>query len=140
EDNPDEAIAYLGEPLDATTFSYVCALDPGDDPLHDPSCWPKANPLLGVTITEEYLAGVVAHAKNIPAKQNGIRRLHFCMWTDASAAWMSREVVEPLLADFDPAQHRGKDLFCGLVLSQSRDITAQGNTVVTGEKEVEVTD
>lgn len=139
EDNPDEAIAYLGEPLDDTTFSYVCALDQGDDPLNDPSCWAKANPLLGITITEEYLAGVVAQAKNIPAKQNGILRLHFCMWTDAEAAWMSREVLEPLLADFDPRrEHRGKKVFLGLDLSQSRDITAQAAVVQTGVKEVEV--
>ena len=38
---------YLGEVLDDTTFSYVCALDDGDDPLNDPDCWIKANPLLG---------------------------------------------------------------------------------------------
>jgi phage terminase large subunit-like protein len=131
---------FVGRPLDDDLFSYVCALDDGDDPLNDPSCWPKANPLLGVTITEEYLAGVVAQAKNLPTKQNNILRLHFCMWTDSDVAWMSREVVEPLMADFDLAQHKGKDIFCGLDLSQSRDITAQGNTVVTGEKEVEVTE
>lgn len=132
EDNPDEAMAYLGEPLDDTTFSYVCALDPGDDPLNDPSCWAKANPLLGVTITEEYLAGVVAQAKNIPAKQNGILRLHFCMWTDAESAWMGRDVVEPLLADFDPLDHKGAEVYLGLDLSQNRDITAMGAVVRTG--------
>jgi phage terminase large subunit-like protein len=137
EDNPDETIAYLGEVLDDSTFSYVCALDEGDDPLNDPSCWAKANPLLGVTITEEYLAGVVAQAKNIPAKQNGILRLHFCVWTDAESAWMSREVVEPLLADFDPAIHKGAELHAGLDLSQSRDITAAAFVVRTGEIEVE---
>lgn len=124
---------YLGEILDDTTFSYVCALDEGDDPLKDPSCWVKANPLLGVTITEEYLAGVVAQAKNIPAKQNGILRLHFCVWTDADAAWMSREVVEPLMHDFPKEQHFGKDIHAGLDLSQNRDITAAAFVVRTGE-------
>lgn len=132
--------SYQGEVLDDTTFSYVCALDDGDDPLTDPSCWAKANPLLGVTITEEYLAGVVAQARNIPAKQNGILRLHFCVWTDADAAWMSREVVEPLLKEFTTAQHMGKDVFVGLDLSQNRDITAAGFVVKTGEVEVESVD
>jgi phage terminase large subunit-like protein len=66
---------------DDTTFSYVCALDDGDDPLKDPSCWRKANPLLGVIIKEEYLAGVVKQALDIPGKQNAILRLHFCVWT-----------------------------------------------------------
>lgn len=133
EDNPDEAIAYLGNPIDDTTFSYVCALDPGDDPLNDPSCWEKANPLLGTTITKEYLEEQVAQAKNIPAKQNGILRLHFCMWTDADSAWMSREAIEPLLSDFDHEDHKGKDVFLGLDLSQNRDITAMGAVVRTGE-------
>lgn len=123
---------YIGDVLDDSTFAYVCALDESDDPLNDPSCWAKANPLLGVTITEEYLAGVVAQAKNIPAKQNGILRLHFCMWTDADSAWMSREVLEPLLADFDPATHNGEEIHLGLDLSQSRDITAMGAVVRTG--------
>lgn len=124
---------YVGEPLDDTTFSYVCALDEGDDPLNDPSCWAKANPLLGVTITEDYLAGVVAQAKNIPAKQNGILRLHFCVWTDADAAWMSREVVEPLMADFEPEE--GAEVWLGLDLSQNRDITALAAVTKSGERD-----
>lgn len=124
---------YVGEPLDDTTFAYVCALDEGDDPLNDPSCWAKANPLLGVTITEDYLAGVVAQAKNIPAKQNGILRLHFCVWTDADAAWMSREVVEPLMADFEPEE--GAEVWLGLDLSQNRDITALAAVTKVGERD-----
>jgi phage terminase large subunit-like protein len=113
---------------------------PADDPLNDPSCWQKANPLLGVTITEEYLAGVVAQAKNLPTKQNNILRLHFCMWTDSDVAWMSREVIEPLLADFDPKQHKGKRVGAGLDLSQNRDITAAAFVVETGAVEVECID
>jgi len=124
---------YVGEPLDDTTFAYVCALDQGDDPLNDPNCWAKANPLLGVTITEDYLAGVVAQAKNIPAKQNGILRLHFCVWTDADAAWMSREVVEPLMADFEPEE--GAEVWLGLDLSQNRDITALAAVTKSGERD-----
>jgi phage terminase large subunit-like protein len=131
---------YLGQVLDDTAFSYVCSLDVDDDPLNDPGCWPKANPLLNVTITEEYLQGVVAQAKNIPSKQNNILRLHFCTWTDAQSAWMSREVVEPLLAVFDPAQYHGAKICLGLDLSQTRDITALGAVVRTGEIEVEATD
>lgn len=74
---------FIGEALDDTSFSFVCSLDDGDDPLNDPSCWPKANPLLGVTITNEYLSEIVAQAKSIPGQLNGILRLHFCVWTDA---------------------------------------------------------
>lgn len=82
-------------------YSYVCALDKGDDPLEigengelPVDVWRKANPLLGVTLTEEYLAGVAADARAVPGKANAIRRLHFCEWTDAESAWMSRETWE----------------------------------------------
>jgi len=123
---------FVGEPLDDTTFSFVCSLDADDDPLTDPTCWPKANPLLGTTITEQYLTEQVAQARAIPGKLNGILRLHFCMWTDAETAWMTREALEPCLADFDPAEHAGKKISLGLDLSQNRDITALGAIVRTG--------
>jgi len=135
-DAKDDDAHYLGEALDDSTFSYVCALDPGDDPLNDPACWIKANPLLNVTITEEYLHGVVAQAKAMPSKLNGILRLHFCQWTDADTAWMTREALEPAIADFDERAHHGKEVWIGCDLSQNRDITALAAVVKTGEIEV----
>lgn len=136
---PGEDFAYVGEPIDDTTFSFVCSLDPGDDPLTDPSCWAKANPLLGTILTHDYLAGVVAQAKALPGKLNGILRLHFCMWTDADTAWMSRAVLEPCLADFDPVElHAGKTIGIGVDLSQNRDITAKAAVVETGSMTVTV--
>jgi phage terminase large subunit-like protein len=128
----DDDAFYIGEVIDDSTFSYVCALDPGDDPLEDRSCWIKANPLLNVTITDEYLAGVVAQAKNIPAKLNTILRLHFCVWTEAETAWMTRAVLEPCLAVFDGAEHLGSPIWVGCDLSQNKDITALGFVVKTG--------
>ena len=121
-----------GEIEDDGTFSFVCALDDGDDPLEDPTCWAKANPLLGVTITEEYLAGVVRQAKQLPGKLNNILRLHFCRWTDAQEAWMSRETLEQVLADFDPLQQSGEDIYLGLDLSATQDLTAFAHVVQTG--------
>lgn len=74
---------------DERFFSYVCALDEGDDPLHDESVWMKANPLLGVSIQPDYLRGQVAEALAMPAKEAIVRRLHFCQWTDAESPWIS---------------------------------------------------
>ncbi len=129
---------FVGEALDDTTFSFVCSLDEGDDPLTDPSCWAKANPLLGVTLTEQYLSDIVKQAKAIPGQLNGILRLHFCIWTDAESAWMTRSTLEPCIADFDIEEHHGEQISIGLDLSQNRDITAMAAVVQTGEIEVEV--
>jgi phage terminase large subunit-like protein len=123
---------FVGDVIDDSTFAYICSLDDGDDPLNDPSCWAKANPLLGVTITEKYLAEQVAEAKAIPGSLNGILRLHFCVWTDAETAWMARDTLESCLADFDVSDHHGEPVYLGLDLSQNRDITALGAVVRTG--------
>jgi phage terminase large subunit-like protein len=123
-----------GEVEDDTTFSFVCALDEGDDPLADPSCWPKANPLLGVTITESYLADVAAQARAIPGKANGIRRLHFCQWTDSEKAWISRDLwaacEDPAmtLEDFD-----GAECWVGLDLGATKDMTGRVTVFRDGE-------
>lgn len=125
-----------GDVQDDTAFSYVCALDDGDDPFEDPSCWVKANPLLGVTITEDYLALQVKQAKDIPAKANGIKRLHFCIWTDAESAWMPRETWEGIedaalaLEDFE-----GKRGWGGLDLSAKADLTAKALVFEDGQAE-----
>lgn len=64
-------------------FSFVASLDEGDDPLRDESCWLKANPNLGVSVTEDYLRKQVSNANNIPAETNTVLRLNFCVWTQA---------------------------------------------------------
>jgi len=123
-----------GDVEDDTTFAYVCALDEGDEPFDDPSCWEKANPLLGVTITEEYLAGVVKQARDIPAKANGVRRLHFCQWTDAETAWISRTAWEACEDDaLDMEQFTGRACYAGLDLSVTTDLTAKALVFEDGE-------
>lgn len=111
---------------DDTSFSFVCSLDEGDDWENDPSCWVKANPLLGVTVTEDYLALQVDQAKKMPGKRNGIARLHFCEWTQAQTAAIRREAWLACRDQFDPRDmiDAGYPCFGGLDLSQTRDFTA----------------
>lgn len=130
---PDEAFTYVGEVIDDETFSFVASLDPDDDPLEDPSCWVKANPLLGVTVQEDYLAGVVRQAKAIPGKLNNILRLHFTMWTESDASWMSRPALEACLETFDPEDHAGAEMHVGIDLSATQDLTAMAFVVPTAK-------
>lgn len=123
----EHAIAVArGDINDDTTFSYVCAIDDDDDIFKDPSCWVKSNPLLGTILTEEYIAGVVQQARDFPGKQNGILRLHFCVWTDAETAWCSREAWERIedpnmkITDF-----AGARCWAGLDLSSRKDLTGK---------------
>ena len=132
---PDEQFTFVGEVIDDETFAFVCSLDHDDQPLDNPECWVKANPLLGVTVQPSYLAGVVAQAKAIPGKLNNILRLHFCVWTEAETAWMSRPTLEAVLADFDVYEHSGEAVYLGLDLSATQDLTAVGYCVPTGRNQ-----
>ncbi len=132
----DETIEYLGDHDAAATyddtFSFVCSLDGKDDPLTDPECWVKANPLLGVTQPVAELERAVRQAKAMPGKMNNILRLHFCIWTQSDKAWMARETLEAVLADFDPEELAGEKVFGGIDLSGSQDITALAFVAPTG--------
>jgi len=115
-----------GDIEDDSAFAYVCSLDEGDDPLKNPKCWRKANPLLGVIITEEYLAGVVSQAKAIPGKLNNILRLHFCVWTDAETAWIARDTWEACEdAAFNVEDFHGRRAFAGLDLGATKDLSGK---------------
>lgn len=113
---------------DDTTFAFVCALDEGDDWENDPSCWVKVNPLLGETITEDFLASQVKQAKQMPGKRNTIARLHFCVWTQSTTAAIKREswlACKPKAAvDLKEMVAKGYPCYGGLDLSQTRDFTA----------------
>jgi len=111
---------------DDTTFAFVCALDEKDDWENDPSCWVKVNPLLGVTITDEFLAAQVKQAKQMPGKRNTIARLHFCQWTQATTAAIKREAWQACVGKVDLKEmvDKGYPCFGGLDLSQTRDFTA----------------
>jgi phage terminase large subunit-like protein len=129
---PDEDFTFVGEPVDDESFGFVGGLDKDDDPLADPGSWAKANPLLGVTVQPDYLAGVVRQAQAIPGRLNGILRLHFCRWTEAEETWMSRPALEAVLEDFDPDELAGERAVVALDLSGSQDLTALAVIVRTG--------
>lgn len=110
---------------DERWFSYVCALDEGDDPLVDTSCHIKTNPNLGVSIHKTYLADQVDTARNIPAETNMVLRLNFCVWTQShSPAWDMakwRQSSDPIP---DLSTLVGRPCFGGLDLGQNDDFSA----------------
>lgn len=122
-------------------FIYIMALDPEDDPLEDPSCWVKTNPGLGITTTVQYLEDQVRDARQVPGRENIVRRLNFCQWTDADVGWITRAAWaanEEHLADFAKPAPRAftgggfalapdfteAELYCGIDLSFAFDLTA----------------
>jgi len=113
---------------DDSWFAYVCALDEGDD-WRDPAVWPKANPLLGVSITEKYLAEQVREATGMPAKESIVRRLNFCEWVDAANPWIDGNLWRRCEIDFDPVERlRGQRCALAIDLSAKKDLTSLAAT------------
>jgi phage terminase large subunit-like protein len=75
---------------DDRLFSVIYSLDEGDD-WTDPKSWHKANPNLGVSVSEDFLAAQVAAAKRSPSKQSAVKTKHFNQWVGARDAWINME-------------------------------------------------
>lgn len=116
-----------GQIEDDSFFAYVCALDEGDDPFKDESCWEKANPSLRNGLPGlKYLREQVTQARGMPGKESIVRRLNFCQWVEAEAPWIGGDVwfaAAPEL-EFDEAVLYGRRCWGGLDLSSTQDLTA----------------
>lgn len=114
-----------GDLIADSFFSYICALDEGDDPFEDESCWPKANPSLQDADLPgyKYIREQVTDAKGMPSKESMVRRLNFCEWTGAESPWLGHEIWKDAHRDYALADLRGRRALAGLDLSSTTDLT-----------------
>jgi P27 family predicted phage terminase small subunit len=99
-----------------------------EDDYTDPATWRKANPNLGVTVTEDFLARECKKAQETPSELNNFLRLHLNIVTDADEAWLRMDRWQKcsgLREDETPeqwrvrklAELRGRPCFLGMDLS-----------------------
>lgn len=105
-------------------FAYITGLDEGDD-WKDEKVWKKANPNLGVSVTMKYLREQVREAIGMPSKENIVKRLNFCVWTQQNNRWINTDVWnENNTGEIDEADLVGRRCYGGLDLSSVCDISA----------------
>lgn len=104
-------------------FAYVCALDDGDD-WHDERVWPKVNPSLPELPGYAYLREQVREAEGMPSKENIVKRLNFCIWTEQASRWLRMDTWDANAGDVPDADLVGRTCYGGLDLSSTADITA----------------
>jgi len=122
-------------------FAFLCQLDPCEpcrvagllmpsdtcetcDDWRDPKVWPKANPNLGVSVPERYLAELVREAEGMPSKQNIVKRLNFCLWTESATRWLPSDQWAACGGPVDPEALRGRTCYGGLDLATTTDLAA----------------
>lgn len=116
-----------GQLEDDSFFSFICSLDPEDDPFSDESCWEKANPSLAAGVPGlKYLREQVTQARGMPSKEALVRRLNFCQWTEANAPWISGPVWMKCQADegFVLDDFYGRTGVAAFDISSTTDLTA----------------
>lgn len=119
-------------------FAYVCGLDVCEqcrvngkaqnceqcDDWRDEAVWMKANPNLDVSVTRKYLREQVQEAMGMPAKQNIVRRLNFCEWTEQDERWLDMALWDKGSTPIDTAALRGRSCFGGLDLAKVNDLSS----------------
>lgn len=108
---------------DDSFLPVIYAAEEHDD-WRDPKIWHKANPNLGVSISEDYLKRECAKAENVPAYENTFRRLHLNQWTQQESRWIPMAAWEACGGQVIPEMLKGKPCYAGLDLSSTTDITA----------------
>ena len=108
---------------DDSFLPVIYAADETDD-WRDPAIWRKANPNLGVSISEDYLKRECAKAENVPAYENTFRRLYLNQWTQQESRWIPMAAWAASAGEVLPDTLKGKVCYAGLDLSSTTDITA----------------
>lgn len=109
---------------DDAWFAFIAEIDEGDD-WQDETVWAKANPNLNVSVRIEDLRAKAEKAKNMPAAQNGFRRLHLDEWTQQSDRWIDLDLWDAnALGPIAAEDLAGRPGYGGLDLSAVSDLSA----------------
>lgn len=69
---------------DESQFGMIYTIDEDDD-FRDEDCWIKANPNLEISLSKEYVRGMVGKAIRQPGNKNNVLTKHFNIWCTAAA-------------------------------------------------------
>jgi phage terminase large subunit-like protein len=86
--------------------------------------WKKANPNLGVSVSEEYLRRECQRAREIPSYENTFKRLFLNVRTEQATRWISMDRWDGCALTMDWGQLAGRECYGGLDISSVNDITS----------------
>ena len=108
-----------------TLFAAIYQLD-AEDQYDDESCWIKANPTLGGSISYKFLREQVEQAKNNPSQEVSIKTKNFNIWCTSEVTWIPREDLMKYSQKFDINNFKDDEYYCysGVDLGSVSDLTA----------------
>jgi phage terminase large subunit-like protein len=111
-----------GTVKDESKFVFIAAIDDEDDPF-DESCWVKANPNLGVSVSLDYMQQQATDAKNKPSFFKTFLSKHLNRITSSSQKAIEKEdwdKAKAILSDWKIADGFG----CGIDVGSRDDFAA----------------
>jgi phage terminase large subunit-like protein len=118
----DYALKVRSGVIDDPSFLGVIYSADEQDDWKSPATWRKANPSLGATITEEFLASECRRAQELPAYENTFKRLYLNIWTSQETRWIPLDkwdACSGALPELD-----GRACYAGLDLASTTDLAA----------------
>jgi phage terminase large subunit-like protein len=103
-------------------FGLLYALDPQDD-WRDPKTWAKANPMHGISVFEEAIAGRAEEAKHKPAALNEFLCKTLNIYVSANSAWVDRAYWDDPKCSITE-KRQPESVFIGFDLAATRDLNA----------------
>ncbi|MBL1219126.1 MAG: terminase large subunit [Planctomycetes bacterium] len=123
-DRYDYACKVRDGVIDDPSFLPVIYEANRDDDWRDPDVWKKANPNLGVSISEEYLKRECRRAVDSPAYENTFKRLHLNIRTEQDVRWLSLAKWDTCGGAFDAESLANQPCWAGLDLGSTSDLTS----------------
>lgn len=103
-------------------FGLLYTLDLQDD-WRDPSTWAKANPMHGISVFEEAIAGRAEEAKHKPAALNEFLCKTLNIYVSANSAWVDRSYWDDAKCNIIE-KRQPESVFIGFDLAATRDLNA----------------
>lgn len=93
-----------------------------EDDWTSPEVWKKAQPNLGISVSEEFYRRECEEAKANPAYENTFRRLYLNQWTEQATRWLPVERWHECRSP--QPELLGRRCWAGVDLSSVKDLTA----------------
>lgn len=110
---------------DDSLQAFIFELDENDN-WDNKEVWGKANPCLGITVTEDYLQSEIQKAKNTSSLEVSVKTKNLNMWVQSSSVWISDNIINNSIQNIDLEYFRNKEVvaYLGVDLSAVADLTA----------------
>jgi len=112
-----------GEKKDDALFAMIFTLDEDDD-WRNPRVWAKANPNLGITVSQHYIAGELSKAMATTTDEINYRTKLMNQWVESKTIWISDDRIVAAMSELNWERFTDYPCYIGLDLSSVSDITS----------------